>query len=125
MVKSLAEPEKGSVSGLGAVVQGDSHLVGLSGVEPGVVPGDEADTVQQSPCHVLETAEQFPERPPHLVRQSAQQATALQQLRDQESDLQEQVISFPLLRVDAVDMLQVQAAVLLAIEPFILDFPTI
>src|SRR5262249_45307344 len=77
----------------------------------------------QPPRDVPQAAEQLPQRPAQLRREPPQQAPPLHQLHQDEGDLEQQVVHLPLLRVDAVDVLQVQAAVLLPVEPLVLNLP--
>src|SRR5436305_269625 len=70
----------------------DAQLPRRGGVEPGLLPGHGADAVQPPPGDVLEAAEPLPEWPTSLGCPAAQQAAALEQLPEQESELQQQVI---------------------------------
>lgn len=116
--KTLYYPQKTPRFHLGTV-QLDRHLPRLMGVEPARFPRRETHTVQKPPCHIPQAAEQLPERTPRLCGQPPQQAATLQQLQQQKGDLEQQVLDFPLLRAGAVDLFQIQAAVLLAVEPLI------
>jgi len=85
-------------------------------VEGLVAQGHVTEGVQQAASQILQAAEQLHGRPSELGRQIAQQATGFHHLLDDVRDLQQVVVGFEPFRVDAENMFQVEAAVLLAIE---------
>src|SRR5262245_31504459 len=106
-------------------VEADPLAPSPARLEPLLRPRQVAQPLQQPLRDLLQAPEQLPHRLARLPRQPPQQAAALQQLHQDERDLQQQVVGLPLLRVDAVDVPQVQPAVLLAVEPLVLHLPAI
>jgi len=71
---------------------------------------------QQAAGEVLQATEQLFGRPSKLGRHIAQQAADLEDLQNDVSELQQEIVDFEPFRVGAENMLQVQAVVLLMIE---------
>src|SRR5205807_1397501 len=106
-------------------VQRDVDLTGRGSVEPSLWPVLVTQAFEQSASHIFQAAKELQQRTAQLGRQATQKTATLQQLNQDVGNLQQQIIRLPILRVDTVDVLQVQTAVLLAVEPLILDGPTI
>lgn len=80
-----------------------------------------AEAIQQAPSDVLEAAEELDGGGLIGLGEMLEQAAHFEQLQKDVSDLQQVVESLHIVRVDAVGMLQVQAAVFLDVEALILD----
>lgn len=106
-------------------VKADAQAGRRPRVKPLPRPRHIPQALQPPPRDVLQAAEQRRYRLAQPRGQALEQTPPFQQLRQDEGDLQQQVIRLPVLRVRAIDMLQVQAAVLLPVEPLILDLPAI
>ena len=95
------------------------------GVEGLVVQDHVTEGIQQAAGEILQAAEQLHGCPSELGRQVSQQTAGFHQLLDHGGDLQQVVVGFEVFRVDAENVFQVEAAVLLAIEALVLNVPAV
>src|SRR5437588_1830201 len=123
-LRASDDPERRQAATLGRV-QSDVEPGGCAGVVACFGPLAIAQTFQQPPRDVPETAEQLHWGFAVCLRQSAEQAATFQQLHKDERNLQQVVIGLQFLRVGTVNVFQVQPAVLLAVEPLVLNLPPI
>src|SRR5271166_2634075 len=106
-------------------IEADLNAGGVKGVEGLVVQDHVTEGIQQAAGEILQAAEQLQRCPSELGRQVAQQTAGSHQLLDHVGDLQQVVVGFELFRVDAENVFQVEAAVLLAIEALVLNVPAV
>lgn len=93
----------------------------MDGIEGVAWDVEIAEAIQQAPSDVLEAAEELDGGGLIGLGEMLEQAAHFEQLQKDVSDLQQVVESLHIVRVDAVGMLQVQAAVFLDVEALILD----
>src|SRR5271157_5191483 len=106
-------------------IEANLNAGGAKGVKGLVVQDHVTEGIQQAAGEILQAAEQLQGCPSELGRQVAQQAAGFQELQDHVGDLQQIVVGFELFRVDAENVFQVEAAVLLAIESLVLNVPAV
>ena len=106
-------------------IEADLNAGGVKGVEGLVVQDHVTEGIQHAAGEILQAAEQLHGCPSELGRQVAQQAAGFHELQDHVGDLQQVVVGFEVFRVDAENVFQVEAAVLLAIESLVLNVPAV
>src|SRR5439155_2792243 len=106
-------------------IEADLNACGVEGVEGSVVQAHVTEGVQHAAGEILQAAEELDGGPSELSRQVAQQAAGFHELHDHVGDLQQVVVGFEVFRAGAENVLQVKAAVLLAIEALVLNVPAV
>src|ERR1041385_6564466 len=93
-------------------------------VESLVIETEIAKTFQQALGEIVETTEELSRCGGVILRQSLKQTAHLEHLQEQMGNLQEVVEGFHHVRMGAVGVLKVQAAVLLDVKALVFDVPT-
>lgn len=102
-------------------IEADLTASGLKGIEGVVRDAEIAQGIQEASSDVLEAAEEFDGGCLIASSEMLEEASHLEKLQEDVGYLQQVVESFDIVRVEAVCMLQVQAAVFLGVEPLVLN----